>query len=764
MSGVITYHLDATPGHTAPLPDWLHPRVMEWTKEHDIVPWTHQVEVWNAWESGSDVVITTPTGSGKTLAFTIPILEVILNTKSNVLAMFPLKALANDQVMTLRNLLSQFGLDEIVGVIDGETPRPERDRILASKRIILTNPYIIHANLGKPVWRNFLKTVQLMIVDELHAYAGVFGSEMAWVFQRMWAAMRDGVWPKKGQIIAASATLADPVAHLHNLTRRTLIYHVERSGAATPAKTWIVYPWRMESMLDLLKYLIAHNSQTLVYANSRNEVERLATILQSIFPDVPIAAYRAGYTQKERLAVEEQLRSGKIRVVVATSALATGVDIGTLDAVVMANIPSDIAVLKQVAGRAGRRGQEATIAVFANADTPIGTLLLNPGGIQQMLNRTAAASADLHNQTIMEKQLLLLAQESPLTSRVPIMGDLPINRKFQELQKEGKFKYNGIGHVPAEPVKPHSLVMQGRGAVPLVVNGRRADTCSFERAITQFPPHAIVPYRGRLYESTWIKNVPVAKEAAKVAELTKDGKPLPPKPSYVLPKQINLTPLPFDSDKQPTRTQQVRTVHFFTAEAAPSKYAVMQGDCSVLTNVTGLRITEPDGRLRTFAYNEQELMRSSYYTRGLAIQLTNPVDHGFVHAMLLEAESSLGVTTNEVGEYHTRAGIILYDRDGPRGAIDLLAKDIDHLITATRNRIDNCGCANGCLNCVILLNCRDNSDKELSRFAIFGFASAADLVLPETKEEDKAKGDKSQTPRRQGTSTKRSDRRRVSEG
>jgi DEAD/DEAH box helicase domain-containing protein len=718
----------------------LHPRIVEWTNEHNIVPWTHQVEVWNAWESGSDVVITTPTGSGKTLAFTIPILEVILNTQSNVLAMFPLKALANDQVMTLRNLLSQFGLDEIVGVIDGETPQYERDRLLSTKRIILTNPYIIHANLGKAPWRNFLQTVQLMIVDELHSYAGVFGSEMAWVFQRMWAAMRDGVWAKHGQIIAASATLADPVAHLHNLTKRTLIYHVERTGAATPAKTWIVYPWRLESILELVGYLISHNSQTLVYANSRNEVERLATTLQSVYPDVPIAAYRAGYAQQERLSIENQLRSGKIRVVVATSALATGVDIGTLDAVVMANIPSDIAVLKQVAGRAGRRGQEATIAVFADAATPIGTLLLNPGGIQQMLNRTAAASADLHNPTIIEKQLLLLAQETPLTSRLPVMADLPINQKFTELQKSGALRYNGVGHVPTKPVRPHSLVIQGRGMVPLVINGTKHDTCSFERAITQFPPHAIVPYRGRLYEASWIKRS-VAEEAQMVASKKKDADD---RPNYTsnLPKQIHLTPLPSDSDQLPTRTQQVRTVRFFDAQRSKSKYAIMQGNCSVLTNVSGLRITEPDGRVRTFAYSQKDLLRSSYLTRGLAIQLANPVDHGFVHAMLLEAESSLGVTTNEVGEYHTRAGIVLYDRDGPRGAIDLLAKDIDRLITATRNRIDNCGCANGCLNCVILLNCRDNSDKELSRFALFGFAPRADLVLPQDKEEDAKKSDK----------------------
>ena len=715
---ITTYHIDAIDGTPLAIPDWVHPRIKEWASRNGITPWSHQVEVWSAWHGGIDACITTPTGSGKTLAFTIPILETLLTSTRNVLVLFPLKALANDQVATMSSLLAQFSMSEAVGVIDGDTPMTSRAKQLSSKRVIMTNPYILHANLAKPEWRAWLANVSLVIVDEIHTYSGVFGSEMAWVFRRLWRIAGTGCWHKEGRVIAASATLADPLGHMHELMDRDAVVLVDRSGAASPARTWLVAPFNVKNLQTIIEQQIQANAQTLVYANTRNTVEALAHQLSTAFPGVAIKPYRSGYPQPVREAIEAELRDGTLRIVVSTSALATGIDIGGLDTVVMADLPPDPSILKQVAGRAGRRGQDATIVLLTNPTTPIGALLMNRGGIQQMLNRTASASAQLHNPVILDRQLLLMAAEMPLTpATTPVMADIPVRHAIRRLvaAKDLEYRIDGY-HALGRPV-PHSLLIQATGTIPLELDRRVIDHLSLERAITQYPPQHMVAYRGSMYRSSWHKT--------QSQDGGREG------------TAVVLHPISEDERRSivETRPQIQRTVSFLNSESVESSYAVIAGEVVVVTRVEYLTVVSPQGSKRRVTY--QPPKTASYVTRGMSIQLSAPVDHGFVHALLLEAEAELGVTSSEIAEWHTATQITFYDRDGMRGAVDILVAHIDHLLSAARGRINSCGCAAGCLNCVVLMNCREDTHKDLAPHAVFSLADHTRVVLqPVPREAD----------------------------
>jgi DEAD/DEAH box helicase domain-containing protein len=707
----ITYHIPAVEGEPASIPDWVHPRIKQWSLQNSITPWSHQVAVWSAHHAGLDACITTPTGSGKSLAFTVPILETLLNTDRNVLVIFPLKALANDQAITMRSILSDFDLANLIGVIDGETRSGTRVQFLQNKRVLMTNPYILHANMHKPEWRAWLANMSLVVVDEIHTYTGVFGSEMAWVFRRLWRLASLGCWVNEGRVIASSATLADPIDHMHNLMDRSVVILIDRSGAASAAKTWIVAPYSPQNLITAVSAQIKNNAQTLVYANTRATVENLAQQLSGVFPTVRIEPYRSGYSQDVRERIESELRDGTLRVVVATSALATGIDIGGLDTVVMADVPPDPSILRQIAGRAGRRGQEATIILLPNKKTPIGGLLLNEGGLTQLLNRTAAASAEVHNPVILERQLLLMASELPLTpATTPLMTDLPVRYAIRKLaaSKDLVLKADGY-HVVGKAVTPHSLLMQASGGIPLECDGKVIDTISMERAITQYAPGILVAYRGRQYRTEWHR-----------VKSTRPG---------TYSDAITLRELT-DSERlriAQTKPSIQRTVSYIDSVAHESAYAIIRGNVVVTTRSEQLTLVSPSGETSTAIYAHP--LSASYVTCALSVQLRAPVDHGFVHAILIEAEETLGVTQAEVGEWHTATQILFYDRDGERGAIDILAAHIDHLLRAARNRISSCACKDGCLNCIIAMTCKTDASKSLATYGLFAVSDHSEVVI-----------------------------------
>src|ERR1700733_15304448 len=370
----------------AEFPSWIHTDLVSAYKAKGVrQPYSHQAAAAEAVHDGKNVVIVTPTASGKTLCYNLPVLNAILeNTDTRALYLFPTKALAQDQLAELNDvnecLENRFG----VFTYDGDTPSDARKAIREKGHLVLTNPDMLHTGIlpHHARWTRLFENLRYIVIDELHTYRGVFGSHLCNVLRRLRRIARfDGSEP---QFVCCSATIANP----GDLASRLIEKDVEvlsANGAPAAEKTFVFYnPPVVNRALGIRRsYLnessrvaqefLKHDLQTMVFANSRLHTELLLTYLQKANPQQPgkaetIRGYRSGYLPGERREIERGLRDGRIRGVVSTSALELGIDIGSLDTVVMAGYPGTIAGTRQRAGRAGRRsGSSCAVMVASSA-------------------------------------------------------------------------------------------------------------------------------------------------------------------------------------------------------------------------------------------------------------------------------------------------------------------------------------------------------------------------------------------------------------
>ncbi len=329
--------------------------------------------------------MVTPTASGKTLCYNLPILNAILESSdSRALYLFPTKALAQDQLAELHDLNQRLANCFGVFTYDGDTPSDARKAIREKGHIVLTNPDMLHTGIlpHHTRWTRLFENLRYVVIDELHTYRGVFGSHLCNVLRRLQRIAR--FYGREPQFICSSATIANP----GELAARLLEADVEvlnANGAPAAEKTFVFYnPPVVNRALGIRRSYInesarvaqeflKHELQTIVFANSRLHTELLLTYLQQANPHAPgkpetIHGYRGGYLPNERREIERGLRDARIRGVVSTSALELGIDVGSLDAVVMAGYPGTIAGTWQRAGRAGRRsGSSCAVMVASSA-------------------------------------------------------------------------------------------------------------------------------------------------------------------------------------------------------------------------------------------------------------------------------------------------------------------------------------------------------------------------------------------------------------
>jgi len=349
--------------------------------------YTHQATAAEAVHTSKNVVVVTPTASGKTLCYNLPILNSILeNPDTRALYLFPTKALAQDQLAELYDLNQR--LDNRLGVFtyDGDTPADARRAIREKGHVVLTNPDMLHTGIlpHHTRWTRLFENLRYVVIDELHTYRGVFGSHLSNVLRRLRRIAN--FYGSDPQFICCSATIANP----GELATRLLEKEVEvldANGAPAGEKTFVFYnPPVVNRALGIRRSYINETSrvaqeflkrdlQTMVFANSRLQTEILLTYLQQANPQPPgrqetIRGYRGGYLPNERREIERGLRDGRIRGVVTTSALELGIDVGSLDTVVMAGYPGSIAGTWQRAGRAGRRSG-SSCAVMVASSSPL---------------------------------------------------------------------------------------------------------------------------------------------------------------------------------------------------------------------------------------------------------------------------------------------------------------------------------------------------------------------------------------------------------
>ncbi len=349
--------------------------------------YSHQAAAVEHTLSGRDTVVVTPTASGKTLCYNLPVVQSVLeDPAARAIYLFPTKALAEDQRLELQALNESLGSPITCHTYDGDTPQDARRAIREKANIVMTNPDMLHTGVlpHHTKWVKLFENLRYFVIDELHFYRGVYGSHLANILRRVKRICE--FYGSKPQFICCSATIANPKQLAENITDRPFEV-VSENGAPSGDSYFIFYnPPVVNRQLGIRRsYLnetrriavefIRQKQQTLVFTNNRLATEVLTTYLKDAASHLPfsneaIRGYRGGYLPKERRQVEQGLRSGAIRAVVATNALELGVDIGSLDTVVLAGYPGTIASTLQRIGRAGRR-QSSSLAVMVASSAPL---------------------------------------------------------------------------------------------------------------------------------------------------------------------------------------------------------------------------------------------------------------------------------------------------------------------------------------------------------------------------------------------------------
>lgn len=412
-----------------PLPDPLR-RALQASGISEL--YTHQAIAIKAVRDGQHVAVTTSTASGKTLCYNLPVLESLHHDSTGrALYLFPTKALAQDQVRNLTHLTQSAGLSLVSGTYDGDTPRSARARIRKAVSILLTNPDMLHVGIlpNHRMWSHFLANLRFVVVDEAHAYRGVFGSHVACVLRRLRRLCRR--YGSDPLFICCSATIANPWEHVVDLTGLPTMV-VAEDGSPHGARDFVLWnpPFVDEKKSarrsanveasQLFTELVSHGLRNITFTKARRVAELILhysrEMLERQEPDlVPmVKSYRAGYLPRERREIERDLFDGKLLGVTATTALELGVDIGALDATVLVGYPGTVASTWQQAGRSGRGIRDA-LSVLIGLDNALDQYFMRHP--EQLFGRTPEnALLDPGNPYVLRGHLRCAAYEVPLAS------------------------------------------------------------------------------------------------------------------------------------------------------------------------------------------------------------------------------------------------------------------------------------------------------------------------------------------------------------
>lgn len=376
------------PATFVPLPADLRPELVAALAGRGIDRlYSHQAQAYDAVRNGRHLVVVTPTASGKTLCYNLPVLQRLLeHPEKRALFVYPTKALAQDQLAELSALKHGLPIDIRVDTYDGDTPPGRRTAIREGGHVVMTNPDMLHSGLlpHHTRWRKLFSSLEYVVIDELHTYRGLFGSQVANVIRRLKRIC--AFYGSHPVFICASATIGNPLELAQRLLEEDDIALVDKSGAPRGMRRLIFYNppllnremgVRRSSMLEARRIAapwIKAGVQTIVFCRSRLQVEVMLSYLrQELAPRLDanqrVRGYRAGYLPLHRREIEAGLRAGDITGVVSTNALELGIDIGSLQCAVLVGYPGTIASTWQQLGRAGRRS--GSVGVFVASSSPL---------------------------------------------------------------------------------------------------------------------------------------------------------------------------------------------------------------------------------------------------------------------------------------------------------------------------------------------------------------------------------------------------------
>jgi len=514
------HRIPAREAKFAAMPAWVRQELAAAYREKGVARlYSHQAAAAEAVRDGLNVVVVTPTASGKTLCYNLPVLNAVLeNTDTRALYLFPTKALAQDQLAELHDLSAR--LDHRFGVFtcDGDTPADARRAIREQGHIVLTNPDMLHTGIlpHHTRWTRLFENLRYIILDELHTYRGVFGSHLANVLRRLRRIAR--FYGSEPQFICSSATIANPGDLAARLTEKEFEV-IEENGAPAGEKLVLFYnPPVVNRFLGIRRSYInessrvaqeflKHGLQTIVFSNSRLQTEVLLTYLQQANPAPPgqpqaIRGYRGGYLPGERREIERGLREGRIRGVVSTNALELGIDVGSLDAAVMAGYPGTIASTWQRAGRAGRR-RGSSCAVLVASSSPLDQYIVQHP--EYFFGRSPEhAFVQPDNLEILVNHLKCAAFELPIAADESFGGvDVPeLCERLAEagfLHRTGQHWHWTQEAYPADTVSLRSVTSDNFVIVDTTAETEVIGEVDFSSALVFVHPKAIYLHQGQQY-------------------------------------------------------------------------------------------------------------------------------------------------------------------------------------------------------------------------------------------------------------------------
>ncbi len=401
-------------------------RLQRWLVHNNIKLWRHQVQAINSIREGKNTVIVTSTASGKSLCYNLPILNSILEEPSTTaIYVFPTKALARDQFSILSNLLTELNIKQNrIGIYDGDIEPNEKRFVLNNANIIITNPYGLHFYLPwfKKNWRRICQNLKYVVLDEIHIYRGIFGSNFALLLRRLKRLLE--TYNVKPQWILSSATIYNPKEFCEKLVGEEFVV-VDRDDSPSGAKKVILWDLPYDEISN--KYRSPHQEtknlfishlkagiQTLTFTLSRKMAELQAIWTRDALPTLrdKIFSYRAGISKRKRREIELNFKQKKILGISSTNALELGIDIGSLDATISSGFPSTISSFRQQIGRSGR-GTNLSISTLIPMENPLDLFYIhNPDKLFGQIQEEVLIT--LNNKYILKNHICCASKESPI--------------------------------------------------------------------------------------------------------------------------------------------------------------------------------------------------------------------------------------------------------------------------------------------------------------------------------------------------------------
>jgi DEAD/DEAH box helicase domain-containing protein len=678
----------------------------------------HQAEAINKIRKNQNVVIVTPTASGKTLTFNLPVFETMLSDKNATsLYLYPTKALTNDQLKVIKDMEVQTGIKVNSNIYDGDTPKHLRSAIRKKSRIVLSNPYGIHYYLPWHYkWRHFLQNLKYIIIDEAHVYRGVFGSNVAMLIRRLLRICK--YYNSNPGIILSSATIANPKEHAEKLTSKKFEV-VSKDGAPKGAKTFIFWnpPYiddnksarrsTHQETKDLLVQNVLNDLQTLCFTTSRQMAELVTRwTKEELYQRSPllskkVTAYRAGYLPSERRTIENNLKNKNLVGVVSTNALELGIDVGTLDSILISGYPGSIISTWQQAGRAGRNTKESLVTMIAFQNPLDQYFMNNPQDFFE--KNLEKAIIDLHNPYITLGHVMCASSELPLKEiDIEFFPELFVH-SLQSLEKQNIIQKTQKGYAYSGLARPTEVVnlksISGKN-VTVMYNGKILETLSLNKAYDEAYQGAVLLHQAETYivEELSLKTL-IAKVRKEDVNYHTHSK-----------KTVDVTISQRIQEKglEPKIGLGQLTVTEFYHEYIMKTYDQIIGRGSIdLPPITfstiGLWILIPN------EIGEMLGDRGLNFEGGL---------HAAEHAMIGMAPLFAMCDRRDIGGLSTTihpdtgcSTIFIYDGfEGGIGISEALYSKIDQLLVKTLNLIKNCECENGCPSCIYSPRCGNENE------------------------------------------------------